>query len=88
MIDAQRQCHGFGRIRPCLLWQGRGWWIGPQLADSPKLAQRLVRGLLQSNRGVVLLDGPGADAALAGAGFLPKIRGRCGWLKKLWSRLS
>ncbi len=57
MIDAQRQCHGFGRIRPCLLWQGSGWWIGPLLADSPKLAQRLVRGLLQSHSGVVLLYG-------------------------------
>jgi ribosomal-protein-alanine N-acetyltransferase len=45
LVDAQRQCHGFGPIRPCLLRQGSGWRIGPLLADSPELAERLLRGL-------------------------------------------
>jgi len=30
-------------VRRCL--QGSGWRIGPLLADSPELAQRLLRGL-------------------------------------------
>ena len=47
----------------------------PPLADSPELAERLRRGLLQRHQGVVLLDGPGANPA-AGAllrrlGFAP-----------------
>ena len=45
LVDAQRQCHGFGRIRPCLLRQGSDWRIGPLLADSPELAERLLRDL-------------------------------------------
>jgi ribosomal-protein-alanine N-acetyltransferase len=45
LVDVQLQCHGFGRIRPGLLRQGSGWWIGPLLADNPELAERLLRGL-------------------------------------------
>jgi len=48
-------------VRRCL--QGSGWRIGPLLADSPELAERLLRGLLQRHQGVVLLDGPGANPA-------------------------
>ena len=51
-------------MRRCL--QGSGWRIGPLLADSPELAERLLRGLLQRHQGVVVLDGPGANPA-AGA---------------------
>ena len=40
-----------------MLRQGSGWRIGPLLADSPELAERLLRGLLQRHQGVVLLDG-------------------------------
>ena len=75
LVDGQGQCHGFGRIRPCLLRQGTGWRIGPLLADNPELAERLLRGLLQRHQGVVLLDGPGANPAagslLQRLGFAP-----------------
>jgi ribosomal-protein-alanine N-acetyltransferase len=63
LVDVQLKCHGLCRIRPCLLRQGSGWRIGPLLADSPELAERLLRGLMQRHRGVVLLDGPGANPA-------------------------
>ncbi len=62
LIDGKGTCHGFGRIRPCLLQHGGGWRIGPLLADSPPLAQRLLVALLRSHPGVVLLDAPGANA--------------------------
>jgi ribosomal-protein-alanine N-acetyltransferase len=75
LVDGARQCHGFGRIRPCLLRAGTGWRIGPLLADDADLAEQLLLGLLERHRGVVLLDGPGANPA-AGAlmgrlGFAP-----------------
>jgi len=75
LVDGQRQCHGFGRIRPCLMKEGTGWRIGPLLADDADLAEQLLRGLLERHRGVVLLDEPGANPA-AGAlmrrlGFAP-----------------
>jgi ribosomal-protein-alanine N-acetyltransferase len=75
LVDGLGQCHGFGRIRPCLLRQGTGWRIGPLLADNQELAERLLRGLLQRHQGVVLLDGPGANPAagslLKRLGFAP-----------------
>jgi [ribosomal protein S18]-alanine N-acetyltransferase len=75
LVDGEGQCHGFGRIRPCLLKEGTGWRIGPLLADDADLAEQLLRGLLERHRGVVLLDAPGANpaaAALMGRlGFAP-----------------
>ena len=45
------------------------------LADSPELAERFLRGLLQRHQGVVLLDAPGANPAasylLSRLGFAP-----------------
>ncbi|MFM7676177.1 MAG: GNAT family N-acetyltransferase, partial [Synechococcus sp.] len=65
LVDGEGQCHGFGRIRPCLLRHGEGWRIGPLLADSPALAERLLQGLLARHDGVVLIDAPGANPAAA-----------------------
>ncbi len=40
-------CHGFGRIRPCVLEDNyQGWRIGPLLADTPPLAELLIRELV------------------------------------------
>ena len=73
LIDGNGACHGFGRIRPCLLQPGEGWRIGPLLADTPELAQRLLTSLLHSHPGIVLLDAPAAntqaDSLLEGLGF-------------------
>jgi ribosomal-protein-alanine N-acetyltransferase len=73
LVDGAGRCHGFGRIRPCLLPRGEGWRIGPLLADSPVLAERLVRELLACHPGEVLVDAPGANGAAAplleGLGF-------------------
>jgi len=75
LLDPQGQCHGFGRIRPCLLRHGEGWRIGPLLADSPALAERLLRGLMERHPGVVLLDAPtanpSAESLLQRMGFTP-----------------
>ena len=62
MIDHSGNCHGFGRIRPCLLQKGKGWRIGPLIADTPSLAELLLRHLVQAHPGVVLLDSPGLNA--------------------------
>jgi len=73
LLDGNGACHGFGRIRPCLLQPGEGWRIGPLLADSPALAQRLITALLERHPGVVLMDAPGgnpqADPLLQSLGF-------------------
>lgn len=64
LVDERGRCHGFGRIRPCLLSQGEmasGWRIGPLLADTPALAERLLRALLNRHPGEVLIDAPGAN---------------------------
>jgi len=63
LIDAEGRCHGFGRIRPCLLPRGEGWRIGPLLADNQALAALLIRHLLVQHAGVVLIDTPGANPA-------------------------
>ena len=65
LIDGEQRCHGFGRIRPCQLPQGQGWRIGPLIADSPQLADRLLQQLLQDHPGAVLIDAPGANPAAA-----------------------
>ncbi|CAK6699426.1 GNAT family N-acetyltransferase [Synechococcus sp. CCY9201] len=73
LIDGQGCCHGFGRIRPCLLPTSEGWRVGPLIADTPALAEGLLRGLLLEHPGQVLIDAPQVNAAaaqlLAGLGF-------------------
>jgi ribosomal-protein-alanine N-acetyltransferase len=75
LIDADGACHGFGRIRPCLLPRGEGWRVGPLMAETPAAAEWLLHGLLHRHAGVVLIDAPGANAAAAplleGMGFRP-----------------
>ena len=63
LLDGQGNCHGFGRIRPCLLQDGEGWRIGPLLADSPGLAAYLIRKLQQRHPGELLIDTPGFNSA-------------------------
>ena len=58
LIDKYNHCHGFARIRPCLLPAGEGWRIGPILADSPVLAKALILNLLIEHKGVILIDSP------------------------------
>lgn len=75
LLDREGRCHGFGRIRPCLLTEGEGWRVGPLVADHPAAARSLLEGLLQDHPGVVLLDAPGANprssSLLEGLGFAP-----------------
>ena len=75
LVDKSGLCHGFGRIRPCLLTEGEGWRIGPLLADTPKLAEILLKNLLKRHPGAVLLDSPGsnplANDLFHGLGFTP-----------------
>ncbi len=61
LMDSDGTCHGFGRIRPCLLQDGDGWRIGPLLADTPELADFLLRRLVKKHPGTVLLDSPGLN---------------------------
>lgn len=65
LIDGEGRCHGFGRIRPCLLPRGEGWRIGPLLADTAALAALLIQQLLNQHPGVVLIDSPGANPGAA-----------------------
>jgi ribosomal-protein-alanine N-acetyltransferase len=78
LVDRSGACHGFGRVRPCLLADGDGWRLGPLVADSPAAARALLEGLLQRHPGTVLIDAPGANAAaaplLASLGFTPASR--------------
>ena len=73
LVDHKRFCHGFARIRPCLLSTGEGWRIGPILADSSDLAEILITNLLKKNKGVILIDSPqinsNAQSLLANMGF-------------------
>ncbi|MGA1304098.1 MAG: GNAT family N-acetyltransferase [Cyanobium sp.] len=75
LLDREGTCHGFGRIRPCLLKEGEGWRIGPLVADHPAAARALVEGLLQRHSRPVLIDGPGANPqvgpVLEALGFQP-----------------
>ena len=61
IVDNRGVCHGFGRIRPCLLNIGQGWRIGPLLADTPPLAELLLRNLVKTHTGTVYLDSPGLN---------------------------
>ena len=63
VIDKEKQCHGFGRIRPCLLQSGDGWRIGPLMADSPKLIKILLRKLIYSHPGLIIIDAPGLNSS-------------------------
>lgn len=65
LVDREGACHGFGRIRPCLLKGGEGWRIGPLVADHPSAARALLEGLLQRHHGPVLIDVPGANPQAA-----------------------
>ena len=73
LIDKYNHCHGFARIRPCLLPAGEGWRIGPILADSPVLAKVLILNLLTEHKGVILIDSPerndNAQLLLSSLGF-------------------
>ena len=61
IIDNEGQCHGFGRIRPCLLKRGEGWRIGPLMADTPKLLKILLKKLIDSHPGLIIIDAPGLN---------------------------
>nr|WP_286194467.1 GNAT family N-acetyltransferase [Synechococcus sp. CCY 0621] len=78
LVDRSGACHGFGRVRPCLLAAGEGWRVGPLVADGAAAARALLEGLLQRHPGTVLIDAPGANAAaaplLASLGFAPVSR--------------
>lgn len=78
LMDRRGRCHGFGRVRPCLLAEGEGWRIGPLVADNPAAARTLLAGLLQRHPGTVLIDAPGANpgaaALLEPLGFTPISR--------------
>ncbi len=66
LIDDNGSCHGFGRIRPCLLQHGEGWRIGPLLADNSHLAECLLRRLVKRHPGIVLIDTPGKNPHVGG----------------------
>ena len=61
VTDKENVCHGFGRIRPCLLQDGDGWRIGPLMADSPKLLKILLKKLIDSHPGLIIIDAPGLN---------------------------
>ena len=63
VIDNEGKCHGFGRIRPCLLKKGDGWRIGPLMADTPKLLKILLRKLIDSHPGLIIIDSPGLNTS-------------------------
>ena len=74
LIDDNGMCHGFGRIRPCILQNNKkGWRIGPLLADTPPLAEILIRELVKGLESEILLDCPGlnpyANYLLCNLGF-------------------
>lgn len=75
LMDREGPCHGFGRIRLCLLKPGEGWRLSPLVADHTVAALALLESLLQPHPGVVLIDGSGANPKaaplLAGLGFAP-----------------
>ena len=73
LINSEGNCLGFGRIRRCLLVNGKGWRIGPLIADNPKLASILLNSLLVRHSGSILIDSPGlnpyANKLLSDIGF-------------------
>ena len=72
-VDTTGSCHGYLRIRPCLLPIGKGWRIGPLLAQDQRVALLLLNSIFSSYRGVILIDSPGhnlsATALLKSCGF-------------------
>ena len=74
LVDKNGMCHGFGRIRPCILVDNKqGWRIGPLLADTPPLAELLIRELIEDLDNEIILDCPGlnpyANYLLSNLGF-------------------
>ena len=74
IVDKNGMCHGFGRIRPCILVDDKkGWRIGPLLADTPPLAELLIRELVGDLDNEILLDcsglNPYANYLLSNLGF-------------------
>ena len=74
LVDNNGMCHGFGRIRPCILQDNKkGWRIGPLLADTPPLAELLIRKLAGTLDTEILLDCPSlnpyANYLLSNLGF-------------------
>ena len=61
VLDQEKRCHGFGRIRPCLLKNGDGWRIGPLMADTPILLKILIKKLIDSHPGLIIIDAPGLN---------------------------
>ncbi len=62
LLGRNNSCHGFGRIRPCLMQDGEdGWRIGPLIADTPYLAEFLLRRLILRHKGEILIDSPGIN---------------------------
>ena len=61
LIDKEKRCHGFGRIRPCLLQKGDGWRIGPLMADRPELLKILLKKLIDDHPGLIIIDSPGLN---------------------------
>ena len=58
-MDGSHQCHGYVRIRPCLLPIGQGWRIGPLLAEEPGIASLLLSNAMDRHKGIILIDTPG-----------------------------
>ena len=76
VIDKENRCHGFGRIRPCLLKRGDGWRIGPLMAETPSLLKILLKKLIECHPGLVIIDAPGlnksASEVFKKLGFKPE----------------
>ena len=73
--DFQGACHGYVRIRPCLLPIGEGWRVGPWLAEDSGMASLLLNNAIDRHKGVVLIDTPGhnlsAKTITTAKGFKP-----------------
>ena len=74
-MDANAECHGYVRIRPCLLPIGEGWRVGPWLAEESGMASLLLNNAMDRHKGVVLIDTPGhnpsAKTITLAKGFKP-----------------
>ena len=61
LLDGANNCHGFGRIRPCLLESSMGWRIGPLVANTKQMAQYLLSNLVHNRVGSILIDSPASN---------------------------